>query len=508
MHEATLPQARARAGTRAAKDPGVSAMNDSSTPDPRLPDLRPLRRLVALLLVCAGAAPALAAAAPPALPTDPVLDRLIAESLAARPELKQAEAMVHAESSRVPQAGALPDPMLTLGIQNDGFQRIQVGEMETSYYQIMASQTFPWPGKRGAREDVARLGAKASESNVSRLRLSTEAEVRRAYLDLLVARDRLALLDRLEAIWQKSASIARTRYEAGEGAQSDVLRAQLELSRLKQRRFALRAEERTRVQLLDRLRGRPVEEPIETTAAVRDLPVPTLPALEAAVDDARARSPELAAARLSHQRAQRTMELARRDRFPDITVSAGIMPRGSLEPMWLASVGFTLPVWSGRKQSRGVQESSARASAEAAGTDSVDQVLRLRVAERRANLEALGDTIRIYREGLLVQSQATAESTLAQYRVGKVTFASVLEANAGYIADEESYLLAIADAQRIAIAALEVSLDASAGPSSAGGGAGMPGAGAAASGGGGMGGGAAASAPTAAASSSGSPSSM
>jgi len=122
------------------------------------------------------------------------------------------------------------------------------------------------------------------------------------------------------------------------------------------------------------------------------------------------------------------------------------------------------------------------------GEEAVEQVLHLRVAERRAVYGALLETIRIFREGLLVQSRATAESTLAQYRVGKVTFASVLEANAGYIADEESFLTAITDAQRIAIAAAEVSLNP-VGVSAAGGGTGgggMPGAGAS---GGGMGGG-------------------
>ena len=81
------------------------------------------------------------------------------------------------------------------------------------------------------------------------------------------------------------------------------------------------------------------------------------------------------------------------------------------------------------------------------------------MAERRTAYAALLETIRLFREGLLVQSRATADSTLAQYRVGKVTFASVLEANAGYINDEESFLAAVADAQRIAIAAAEVSLE-------------------------------------------------
>lgn len=416
---------------------------------------------------------------------DSVLSELVAQSLAARPELRQAQATARAERERVPQAGALPDPVLSLGLQNDGFGELQVGKMETSYYQVMLSQSLPWPGKRGLRSDVARLGADQASAAVARVRLTTEAEVRRAYLDLLLARDRLALLRRLDGLWQTTAGLARSRYEAGDGPQSDVLRAQLELNRLRQRGFALAAQERAAVQALNRLRARPLDEPIATTASVRDLTTPELPPAQADLDDALARSPELAEARLAARRADAAAALARRDRYPDLGVSVGVMPRGQLEPMWQAAVSVGLPIWSSRKQSRAVDESEARAEAGARGQESVEQLLRLRVAERRSAYAALLETLQLYRSGLLVQSRATADSTLAQYRVGKVTFASVLEANAGYIADEESYLSTVADARRVAIAAAEVSLDPAGGPSGGGlGGGGMPGAGAA---GGGMG---------------------
>jgi hypothetical protein len=79
----------------------------------------------------------------------------------------------------------------------------------------------------------------------------------------------------------------------------------------------------------------------------------------------------------------------------------------------------------------------------------------------------------------------------------------VLEANAGYIGDEEGFLAAVADAQRIAIGAVEVSLDPIGVPGAGGAMAtgGVPGAGA-------QGGGVASAAPgapaAAAASSSGS----
>ncbi|HET8732499.1 MAG TPA: TolC family protein, partial [Anaeromyxobacteraceae bacterium] len=418
-------------------------------------------------------------------PGDPVLQRLIEESLDARPELKQAQELVRAERERVPQAGALPDPVLSLGIQNDGFKGIQVGKMETSYYQVMVSQGIPWPGKRGLRTEVADLGARQAEASVARARLTTEADVRRAYLDLILTRERLGLLDRLESIWQKSAGVARSRYEAGDGAQSDVLRSQLELNRIRQRRWLLQAEERTAVQTLDRLRGRSLDQPVETTAKVSDLPMPVVRELEPAVQDALARSPELALAKLGVTRAEAQVRLASRERFPDLGVNAGIMPRGGLEPMWQAGVSIGLPIWSSRKQGRAVAESEARAAAETRSAEAIEQVVRLRVAERLQAVRGLAESVGLYRDGLLTQSQATAESTLAQYRVGKVTFASVLEANAGLINDEEGCLLALASAERVAIADAEISLEPAAGGAGGGmGGAAVPGAGPLSSGGG------------------------
>lgn len=465
---------------------------------------RPMGAAIAVLLAFPSVGLAQSTAGPQPLPTDPVLSQLIEESLAARPELKQAQATVTAERERVPQAGALPDPVLSLAIQNDGFKGIQIGKMETSFWQVMISQGLPWPGKRGLREEVARLGASQADTGVSRLRLGTEADVRRAYLDLLVVRERLALLDDLERIWQRSIGTARARYESGDAAQSDVMRAQLEMNRLQQRRWSMKAEEAARLQALNRLRAHPLDEQIGSGAAVRDLPLPSLPDLAASVSDAEARSPELAAARIASSQAEAQTRLARRERYPDLSVQAGIMPRGGLDPMWTAGLSIGLPLWSGRKQARAVTESEARSSASAEGAEAVSQVLRMRVAERRTALASLLETIRIYRQGLLVQSQATTESTLAQYRVGKVTFASVLEANAGYLSDQEAHLLASAEAQRIAIASAEVSLDPVGAAGAAGGigGTSIPGAGAA--GGGGMSGGGApsASAPTASGSSS------
>ncbi len=440
--------------------------------------------LLALTLsvrVAASEEPVLATAAP-----DPALEALVREALQRSPEYARADAAVKAERERIPQAGALPDPTLTLGIQNDGFKGIQVGKMETSYYQIMVTQPFPWPGKLGSRERAAEAQASVVNAQLERVHLSTAAEVERAYVDLLLVRGRLELQARLETLWKEAETMARTRYEVGGGSQSDLIRAQLERSRLQQQRIALETTERTRVQTLNRLRVHPLDEPIPTARSLADGGEPAPSTVEEAVADAERRSPELAQAHLAVLAAQRRVEVAKRDRFPDLSVTAGIMPRGQLEPMWLASVGITLPIFSASKQSRAVAESARRQESEEGGEEATRQVVRLRAQERYTLLAALGRTNVLYRSAVLVQSEAAVRSTLAQYRVGKVTFQSVLDVLRGLVIDQDSYLSSLADARRVAIAQREVSLEA---PAGLGGGAAsgtIPGAGA--MGGGGRGG--------------------
>jgi outer membrane protein TolC len=414
----------------------------------------------------------------PPLADDSTLKSFVKESIESRPELAQARSQLRAEGERAPQMTVLPDPTLSLGIQNDGFSRIQIGKMETSFLAVTASQTFPLAGKRGLRGEVAHLGARSAEADLQRALLSAEADVDRAYLDLLLVRDQSALLAKLEALWAQSEGLARARYEAGEGTQSDLLRAQLERTRLRQRRWSLESDDRRRVAALNRLRGHPLDEVVVVNRSLVDLPDPLQSDLNQAVAQAEADSPELKKAILSGHQAHHRADLAKQERWPDLTVMAGLMPRGGDFPtMWQAAVSFNVPIWSTQKQARAVAENQARGDAAANAAETIRQVLRERIVERLAALHALVESNRLYRNGLLVQSEATVTSTLLQYQTGRVTFASVLEALAGYLGDRNGFLESIAAAQRIAIAQREISLEASVGGAAGIGGGAMAGAG-------------------------------
>ena len=229
-------------------------------------------------------------------PPDPVLSALVSETLAHSPDQARAQADVSAERERVPQAGALPDPTLVLGIQNDGFDGLKIGIEPTSFWQVLMNVPLSWPGKRGFREDAATARVTVAEAALQRVRLSLLGEVERAYLDLQLIRGQLALQTRLESLWQQAEETARARYQVGEVPQSDLLRAQLERTRLRLQRLSLEATERTAVQALNRLRVHPLDEHIETTVALADTVPGGLPSLDDLLADAEERSPDLAIA--------------------------------------------------------------------------------------------------------------------------------------------------------------------------------------------------------------------
>jgi len=398
-------------------------------------------------------------AAPIGFTSDAALKEALRDAVLARPELRQARALIEAERERAPQARTLPDPSIALGIQNDGFRAIQIGKMETSWVSIGAAQSFPWFGKRELRAGVAESQARRAEADLARAALTVQAEVERAYLDLLEIRDEQELLGRMEALWSQSESMARSRYQSGDGVQSDLLRAQLARNRLRQRRLTLQANENRRLLVMNRLRGKPAGEPFVSARHLRDFADPVLPELSAAIAAARERSPELHATASQQEQAERQIALVRRDAYPDLVVNAAVMPRGGqFETMWQAGISVSVPVWSASKRTHAVAESRARAAAAGASADAIGHLLEQRIRERHALLQALVETNRIYRSGLLVQSEATVASTLAQYRVGKVPMASVLEAMAGYVTDMSGFLQSIGQAQRLEIAERELSL--------------------------------------------------
>jgi cobalt-zinc-cadmium efflux system outer membrane protein len=412
--------------------------------------------MVALLVSAAGAVRAATTSRDDGSPrpADPVLDALVAEALAANPELGAAEDTAAAAAARPDQAGALPDPMLSVLYTNDGWG-ISLGERMMTNLAFVWSQTLPWPGKRELRSSVAARDADLAEQQRARVRLSVAAAVKRAYYGMLLARETLEVVAKQEETARDVEGVARSRYAVGQGAEQDVLRAQIEVTRMDELRAEQEAEAEVRLAELNRLLARPPGTPLVTPA--RLALEPELRTLEEVQAWAEPSSPELQAAGILVERERLASDLASRVGQPDLVVQGGYMNRAGLDPMWQAGVGVTLPV-SGRKKAGVRAEAEAELRAAEKRRESVRLDLRYRNQERLAQLRSTERVARLYADGIVPQAEMSVEAAIASYQAGQVPFVAVLEALTTLYDDRRGYLRLLARHAQLAAGLDELSL--------------------------------------------------
>lgn len=377
----------------------------------------------------------MAADAPPPGPSE--VEHLVTEALDKNPEVRAARATAAAAIERIKPGGALPDPMVTVNYENDGTS-ISLGEMEMTRLQFMAQQAIPFPGKLRLAEDVARKDAERAATAPLRTELAIAASVRRAYADLLDAREGLYLLDEQAETWKAIEEVTRGRYAAGLANQQDLLRAQLEETRLLQQRQREEAAEQTALSELRQLLFLPPDAPIPTLRRLVPGDLAPVPSREEILGMAMEVTPELKEIALTRERSKLAADLARKNLKPDFVASAGYMNRGGLPLMWSAGVGVSIPLWAGKKQRPLIVEADTLASAAAATEESLRRRVVAASEERLIRLNQLHREARLDADGILVQDRLSVDAALASYRTGSVPFVTVLEALATYFGDRRA----------------------------------------------------------------------
>src|SRR3989449_2054581 len=359
-------------------------------------------------------------------PSEIHLPDLVREALERNPEVQEAARMVEAKHACVPQAGALPDPVLMYGVENEGrpvpFETLGTSGFSDDYIGI--AQEIRFHGKRGLREKVAGEEASAEEWGYEVIRRRIAAQVAEAYYDLYATHAALDTVDESLKLLDQLAKVARARLAVGQASQQDVLDAEVELSRLEERKSTLDRRRATTEAALQRLLLRTAPAPLGRPAAVLRTP------LAAGLDDLLARadreSPVVHEAETRTSKAERTVDLARKERLPDFGMNLVYHNRASLDPWYTFGGTLTLPIYAGRKQEQAIQEASADLGAARSTHEAVVSEVRFEVTEAYFMASTADQLLRLYDEGILKQARLSLDSAIAQYQVGKVDFLTLV----------------------------------------------------------------------------------
>jgi outer membrane protein TolC len=378
-----------------------------------------------------------AAAAHAQEPSETSLGALVSEALARNPEIQALGRRIAARQARVPQAGALPDPMAMYGVMNEGrpipFETL--GQAGFSEVYLGISQEIPFPGKRGLREQVAREEVAVEELALEAARRKLGAQLAEAFYDLYAVEAASAVIEQHRALLQQLADAATTRFSVGASTQHDVLNAQVELSRILERASSLAERRFTQGAQLASFSYRPAEVSVRWDAAPEPTPLPELAEAVARAME----SPAVRHKQAGVRQAEQKLALARRERLPDLGLNVTYHNRGGLDPYYTYGGTITLPVFKGRKQNKAIEEAAEELEAARRELDAARNQARYEVTAAFRMAEAAGRLLQLYRDAILKQSRLGLDSAIAQYRVGKIDFLTMLTSWRQVLDAEVSY---------------------------------------------------------------------
>ena len=333
-------------------------------------------------LLCAWAAPAQESAGNPAGYAHPSLRQALRSVWDGNPDVQAARAELNAAQARA-RAAAQPlyNPTLILDAENADVDRRTAG----------LSLALDLSGKRGARAGQGNAAVQASQAAYDLLRRDTAARWLKAWSTLALAAQQRQLGERRLELMRRFDELAAQRLQVGDISSPERDLAGLALGEAQIQQASLVGNEAAAMATLASIGA---EAAANAGVLPNALPPASASMIPLPLDD----YPELIRARALQAGAEAGVQVARRARVPDPTISltGGQVRNGPVNDRVIGlSVSIPLPVLNtGRAE---VDAARAEADAASAGVHAQQLAARARLRESQARYDALLTATRAFR---------------------------------------------------------------------------------------------------------------
>jgi cobalt-zinc-cadmium efflux system outer membrane protein len=385
-----------------------------------------------------------------------LLEDLLTEAEQNNPQIQAVRLSWQAAKQVPSQVSTLPDPQFNVQQVNVGSPRPFAGytNSDFAYVGLGVTQDLPYPGKLRLKGEMAKRDADVVQQQYESVRRSILAEVKSAYFQLAYLSTTLGILESDGELLQQVEKAADARYRSGMGNQQDLLRAQLEQTKLL-REITMHHLEVAKLQAqikqyLNRTQSSPDIEPSELSQT------PLRLTFEELLSAAKAQNPEISGAEKMVEKQKLQVDLAHKDFYPDFNVQYMWQRTDPTQfrAYYMLSFGVRVPIYRSRKQ----RPELAQAEAELNRSRSESEVQSQQVAfELRSEYETEQKTtelLRIYREGLVPQARAGFQAGIAAYQNNRQDFQALLASFLDVLNLDEEYWKGIAE-RETALARLE-----------------------------------------------------
>jgi len=383
------------------------------------------------------------------------IEELIQEALQNNPYIQVALNEWKAAEYKIRSVKGLPDPMVKYGHFGESVET-RVGPQENVFG---ASQKIPFPGKLGLKGKSQGKHAKMLKEKYEAAKREVIKNVKFVYYDIFWVDKAIQTTEGEKAILESLEKVAQRRYESNVTPQQDVIKAQVELSRLIDKLLLLRQNRKSLVAKLNSILNRAQDSELRSITDAD--PSGFKYEISQLHEIAKGSRQELIAANLDIERAEYEKSLARMDYLPDFTFGVDYIQVGSGETTmpndgqdaWMGTVAVNIPIWFDKLNAQ-TKEKKAQLEAARKNYENVGNNVSYEVEDLYFKILTYKDIISLYKTALIPQSEQAFDAAKTGYETGKVDFLNWLDAERILLQTRLAYYKAIADYQK-SIAYLE-----------------------------------------------------
>ncbi|MBN1804795.1 MAG: TolC family protein [Sedimentisphaerales bacterium] len=360
-------------------------------------------------------------------------------------ELKVKFEQWKAALEQIPQAKALDDPKFTYSYFIEEVET-RVGPQQQ---KLGIMQVFPWFGKIEARTDIAAAKAQAAKQRYETTKLKLFRQVKDAFYEFSylatatdIAKDNLELLQHFE-------EVARIKYTTASAIHPDIIRAQVELAKLEDILKSLQQLREPTVAKLNSVLNRPIDAELSWPEKVQ--PEKFQLDRKLIVQELKRANPELAELSWEIQTQKASVELAKKNFYPDIgigldwiqtdgAVAPGI--RGSGNDPVILMFSMNIPLWRDKYKAAQQQAKANVRKIQSQRTDTENKLLS-KVFEVFYDIENSQRKTHLYGDVLVSKAQELVQASEIAYKAGTIDFLSLIDAQRMLLKYELDYERAV-----------------------------------------------------------------
>lgn len=369
----------------------------------------------------------------------------VAEQLAMQEDFGARQLMAESRAS-LQEADAqsqLPDPQLVLGALNLPTDTFKFDQEPMTQFKVGVKQMFPQGDTLPLKERKFRLQSDAQAHAARGRLLMVTRQVRKGWLEVFYWERARSILSQDENLFRQILDVTHSLYSVGHVQQQDVLRAELELSRLKEKIIkAERSAVTERAQLARWIGERAMDD--EWPEVIPVVAMPTVPNIPDA--DSRAAQTTF----LSNQLKTHPMLQALSGQV-DVAAQDIALSQQLYKPTWgvelsygyragqnndgsdradflSAAVNVSLPLFTSSRQDKSVQRANYKKYAQQNAYADKLAEMRGEVEALQARLAQVDAQLTLFDEQILTKASLHAEAALNAYQADASDFAEVMRA--------------------------------------------------------------------------------